>query len=366
MQSYDWSRNYGNGEANFPNGQSPENHFGERLAEQHRALLNGDPDSITGPRAAETLKQFELPKPYHTGGNLLDLGITEMPFLLEGIFPAHTLCALAGSSDTGKSRFLHQLCIAVASGAPTFLDFPLRTKHQRAIFVSTEDGPFEISFILNQYKAATGVSRDAIDRVLYITETGNLLETLDQVLLETPADVVVLDAFGDLFSGREMNANAQVRQYLQPFAELAARHRTTVLFNHHTGKGAEREPPDKKGIIGSQGFEAKMRAVAILKRDHYDAAIRHLCLVKGNYAPDEYKHDSFALRTSSEFVFSNTGDRVPFGELVPPEPGEAQNELQDQVAQMLAENKSQRQIARELGRSSSAINRIVKKLDEGN
>ena len=50
--------------------------------------------------------------------------------------------------------------------------------------------------------------------------------------------------------------------------------------------------PSKHNAIGSQGFEAKMRVMMELRPDPVRHDIRHLCIVKGNYLSEEYKHDT--------------------------------------------------------------------------
>ena len=93
--------------------------------------------------------------------------------------------------------------------------------------------------------------------------------------------------------------------------------------------------------------------------DQHD--LRHLCVVKGNYLSDEYKHDSFVLRFSPGLNFEATGERVPFCALRE----RTDDEQEEKVAlarAMRNEGKSYQQIADELGyKSRSAVQYLLNK-----
>jgi len=91
---------------------------------------------------------------------------------------------------------------------------------------------------------------------------------------------------------------------------------------HHTGKRTENLEPSKNNAIGSQGFEAKMRLVLELRLDRAEPDLRHLCIVKGNYLPQFEKTASYVVSMDDNFVFSDTGNRVQFDELVPGKTGQ--------------------------------------------
>ena len=73
--------------------------------------------------------------------------------LLEGVFESTGLACIAGSTDTGKSMLLRDLCIAITQEEETFLGFKLNTKSHTAIFVSTEDSKAMTTHLLGiQYE----------------------------------------------------------------------------------------------------------------------------------------------------------------------------------------------------------------------
>lgn len=103
----------------------------------------------------------------------------------------------------------------------------------------------------------------------------------------------------------------------------------TIIFLHHTKKSSEGSRPNKNSILGSQGFEAKMRSVMMLTKDKDDDTLRHLCVVKNNYLPEKDKKMSYVLRFNENLSFEATGKRVDFNDLDNPEYMELAKELRN-------------------------------------
>ncbi|MBO0937865.1 AAA family ATPase [Fibrella sp. HMF5335] len=251
-----------------------------------------------------------------TATDLLRRKVESIPCLIEPIFQAVGLAAVAGSSDVGKSAFLRQLAFSVGTGEADFLGWPIRAKHRSAIYVSTEDDENATAFLLCMLNKAQQKNPSDCQGLRFIFDTHDLLNELDRRLTNAPADLVVIDAFGDLYGG-DANKTNQIRQFLHGYSQLAQKHGCLVLWLHHTGKRTDDEAPSKHNVIGGQGFEGKMRLLIELRRDHHDQSRRHLCIVKGNYLPDEFKGDSYALGFES-FQFTQTAERIPFEQLMKP------------------------------------------------
>ena len=268
------------------------------------------------------------------------------------------VAALVGTSDSGKSTLLRSLAMAVAAGSKEFLGFTMNVYRRRAIYVATEDDEAAISALMHRQIAELGTSSADYATLDFIFETENLLEVLDKTLTDAPADLVVIDAFADLYTG-PMNENNRVRSYLNNYSQLAQKHQTLFLFLHHTGKRTETLAPSKHNAIGSQGFEAKMRLVMELRPDPEQNDIRHLCLVKGNYLAEEFKHDSFMLRFTPGLNFEATGERVPFA-MLRDRTTERDEELLEKMRDMREQGMSYRQIAESLGlKSHTSIYRML-------
>ena len=288
---------------------------------------------------------------------------TENPTLLDPILPRQGVVALVGSSDSGKSSLLRGLAMAVVSGKEEFIGFRLNTRYRRAIYVSTEDDQQSVGALMRrQTGSPTDLEAMEYDGLHFIFDTDNLLATLELGLKSYVPDVVIVDAFADLYSG-PMNENNRVRGFLQGFSQLAAKYDTLFIFLHHTGKRTEMLTPSKHNAIGSQGFEAKMRLMMELRPDPERHDIRHLCIVKGNYLPSEYKHDSFELRFDQNLNYTATGERVPFAQLRERDPEKESSEAErlELIKSLRDEGKTLQEIADIVGLSTSTVHRLLQK-----
>ena len=296
-----------------------------------------------------------------TAEDLLNRKVESIPCLIEPIFQAVGLAAVAGSSDVGKSAFLRQLAWAVGTGQQSFLGWKIHSRHQSAIYVSTEDDENATSWLLNKLNKSQRQNPADCRGLRFIFDTSELLKELDRRLTAKPADLVVIDAFGDLYTG-DANKSNQIRQFLHDFSQLAQNHKCLILWLHHTGKRTDEEAPSKHHVIGGQGFEGKVRLLIELRRDHYDTGIRHLCITKGNYLSDDFKNESFVLRFEN-FHFERTDQRVPFEELARPK-----NEKEDDRAkyeravQLQSEGYTLQGIADALGYThKGAVSKLLKR-----
>lgn len=301
-----------------------------------------------------------------TGESLINMNTKEFPTLLKPLFPKVGLIALAGSSDTGKSTFLRQFAIHVASEMDNFLGFTFNKTHNSAVLLSTEDDEYAVSYLLNKQNQRLGFPPEAFRSLRYIFETDEPVNRIDQELTREPADVVIVDAFADLYGG-EMNATNKVRSFLNQFGDVAKKHECLIIFLHHTGKGKDKLEPSKHNLLGSQGFEAKMRLVMELRKDPVHMTRRHLCIVKGNYLPEEYKNESFVLEFDEHMVFHNGHERIPFEELAIQETPNKSNQKEENLErtkELKSKGYTQAQIARKLYVTEATISRYMKEITE--
>jgi len=258
-----------------------------------------------------------IPEYIKTGEDIIGNSITDIPKLVDPIFPKVGVIAMAGSSDTGKSSLLRQLAMEIVTEKETFLGFPIKAEHNSVLYISTEDDYYALSSTMKKQNISNDVP-EKFKNLRFIFDSINIHDKVVSELEREPVDVIIVDAFSDLYGG-DMNRVNEVRNYLQKFSNLANEHQCLVIFLHHTSKRTEDNPPSKHNMIGSQGFEAKMRVVVELRRDYQDPSSpkRHFCIVKGNYLEESFKSCSYAVNFSNDLVFSQTGERVPFEDLAP-------------------------------------------------
>ena len=262
------------------------------------------------------IKTFDNAK--YSGLKLFKFDHEELPKLIEPIFPKVGIVSLVGSSDTGKSTFLRQLALSVALGFGDFIGYTISASNRNVIYISTEDDPASTSISLKkQIKGLYGgnqVSESSLNHLKFIFDFNlnedndeNLFNILEKDLAETKVDLIVVDAFTDIFSG-DINSSTKVREFLNYFSKLAKDNSCLILFLHHTGKRTDKYTASKDNVLGSQAFEAKMRVLIELKQYPNEDSKRTLTITKGNYISSQIKKQSKVLRFDEDkLLFFNEG-----------------------------------------------------------
>ena len=261
-----------------------------------------------------TQKSNGISKIFKGADEIKSLDLTSIDYLVDKLIPRGTLCALVGESDTGKSSLLRQLGVSIAYGDENFLGFKLSGKCRNVLYVSTEDGEMGTSVWLNKHFGGDSVNNDFLSKLKFAFSTDNIVRNLKESVVRECIDLIIVDSYADLFSGSMNNSN-EVRAFLHQYASIASEYGVTVIFLHHTKKSSAGHKPNKNNILGSQGFEAKMRSVMMLTKDAKDSSLRHLCVVKNNYIDEANKNSSYVLKFNNHLSFENTGDRVILDEL---------------------------------------------------
>ena len=285
----------------------------------------------------------EEEKVIYNAVELMEMGEDETRYLIEPIFPQKGSAVIAGKPDTGKSQFARQLCIQVALGIKEFIGFKINPIHNKSIYVATEDNLEATRFLLS--KQVNGLGEKAKENLRFMfadtMEQEEILTQLENALTEEPADLVVVDSFGDIFKGGDTNNNMAMRNTVKSFDKIAKQHNCLILFVHHINKGAYRVAPGQEHIQGGAGLVQKVRLAIQLSEG--EGNIRYFTVVKGNYCPKEYKQNSLELNFSEEtFLFSNTGRLIPTSDLgTQPDIKQKEdkiNELEDIATEIFSDN----------------------------
>lgn len=304
------------------------------------------------------------PKPktnIRTAKHLLETPAVKLFTLWGEVLPKVGVAALAGASDTGKSAMLRELAACVAAGRP-YLGWPTYGERKAVLYFASEDGEEGTKYVFQKQNRTHGFQSDDLPGLRFMFNyKENLLNEITVAIKYKPVDLIVIDAFSDVFTGFNMNDATQVRKFLQPYSNLAEECRTCILFLHHSGKRTEQGQPSKHNLLGSQGFEAKMRLVMELREDYRHPELRHLCVVKGNYLPREFKRESYELRFTENMTFEPTGNRVPFAQLVKPDEEEEKREQRNaELIALHGDGYSYRDLSARFGISKSQVERIIK------
>lgn len=255
----------------------------------------------------------EQPRPFYTYQDLLEMKVEEVPTLFGDLILTSGIGVLYGAPDCGKSMLLRQMCMCVADGR-SFLGWEYHGTRHKAIYFSSEDDANITAPVIKRNNKTMQLSKASAKNLRFVFgfEADKLATQVEQMLTEEPADLVVIDAFGDAFQGKSTNDTTEVRKFYAPFKDMAQRHEMLILFNHHIGKYAERNIPGRETALGSEAVVSAPRLAIELRRDPNNPDIKHLCIVKANYLPTSEKSSSHALQMDENLVFAATGDHVEF------------------------------------------------------
>ncbi len=337
-------------------------------------------DIITEP-GAKMEQNFESEG--YSGLKLYNFDYEELPKLLDPIFPKVGLASLVGSSDTGKSTFLRQLALSISLGLKDFVGYNIKPTHNKVIFISTEDDPASTSIsikkpvkkMVKEFKA----NFEDLNNIKFIfevdtnpTSQNNIFKRLDKDLKKTPVDLIVVDAFTDIFSG-DINSSTKVREFLNHFSSISKKHQCLVLFLHHTGKKTHKFSASKDNVLGSQAFEAKMRVLIELKHFPHEDSLRTLTITKGNYISSQIKKFTKIMKFDEDnLFFTYTGKEIlsdSVASLAHIKP--KKNEILTIIKKLHKEKKSVRSIETELKNlghniGKSTVANYLKEIKEAN
>jgi RecA-family ATPase len=242
-----------------------------------------------------------------TATEILAMKEIDIPYLWKPFLNSQGLAALVGSSDVGKSSFLRQLAINVVLKKPDFLGHELNVRYGRVIYFTTEDNKNSVNALLKK-QIDKSINPDDLNGLCYIFNVENPFKVIEEQLKAEKTDLVIIDAYSDVFEGNS-NEMTATRKFLNRYDKLAQDYDCSIVFLHHTGKRTELGTPSKNNIIGSQGFEAKMRVVMDLRKQEGNSN-RFLQITKGNYLPESKKSKAMELLFNDKQEFEFTGQYV--------------------------------------------------------
>lgn len=322
------------------------------------------PDKAKPEAEKAPAQTVDLTKDIFTVGELLSLDYDEYPHLLKKLIPQGNITFLAGSSDVGKSLFYTNLALKIITDQKEYIGQRINPTYGKVLLISTEDGPIAISSRLKKQLNGKKLLKKQEDRMIILTSSDKLVARVKKILNHYSVDLIVLDAFGDVFDG-DINTINSVRLFLNEFAEIIKKHNTSMLIVHHIAKGKENQAANKGQLLGSAGIEGKAREVLILTKDTSKPSKRTLKVVKANYASEEDKRVSYELLFDSKtLTYKSMGTAIKEldAEVEKKKPGRKVNEDQvKEVFKLKAEGLTGAKIAELTDIHPGTVSRWLKK-----
>jgi hypothetical protein len=159
---------------------------------------------------------------------------TQTPFLVEGLIPQRQICLLVGDSGLGKTPFVYQLGLCVATGTP-FLGH--KVNQGRVIVLDYENGLEDIHFMIQQITKHLGIEKPVEDDFLVHSFIERPLGDLQQMCKEFNPSLVIIDSLRSHNS--EIAKESVAVAVLKTFRSIIRETGTSFLPMHHVKKPSE-------------------------------------------------------------------------------------------------------------------------------
>jgi RecA-family ATPase len=293
-------------------------------------------------------------------GEILECKFDSVPFLVKGLIPAECISIIVGESDLGKSTLHTQLALSIVSGNRSFLGREINAKYNRVLIISSEEGIRGIGERIEKQCTVIKPDQDARNNLIIITSSSEVVYKIKKELKLNPVDLVVIDAFSDVYLG-DMNISNKVRIFFNAFAEIIREFHCAIVFITHVGKSREGLSLHKNQVLGSVGIVDKARQVIMMSREKNSTSNRQLTIIKGNYVSEEEKKMAMILKfDKGTRTFDQLEERDVRNSSISPYDANRE-ELENNVLKLRALGFSYEEIGNKVNRHKSSISRIIQK-----
>ncbi|CAB4165163.1 Primase, C-terminal 2 [uncultured Caudovirales phage] len=179
----------------------------------------------------------------------------QVDWLVKGVIPRGGLGMVFGASGVGKSFFVTDLALHIASGLQWR---GLRTKPGNVVYIVAE-GQGGFGARVSVWARTADVALDDINAE-FITRTPNMLSTDSDKLREAigQADLVIVDTVAATTPGANENSGEEMGLFLGQVRGIAEECNAAVLLVHHAGKDKERGARGWSGLRAAVDFEIEV------------------------------------------------------------------------------------------------------------
>lgn len=238
-------------------------------------------------------------------------------FLIPDLIPGNAVSLIIGEDGIGKTQLFTQLCLSVCYGQEQFLSLQLNPIHKTALIIATED---------SKEKFASAVSKQLLYFEPFLQDDSPMVDldfmeaadledwkhfkkVVKKRLAAKKYDVIVVDAFSDVFTYLDgnINDNGDARTLLATFQTWAKLYEASVLVIHHAAKtkivpihAAGKLLIEKNSSQGAGSITQKPRTILALSHDKATeqddgTSTNFLHVVKANLMSKRHIHEILEL-----------------------------------------------------------------------
>ena len=222
-----------------------------------------------------------------------DLKLEKLKWLWPNRFPLGKISLIVGDPDRGKSILSLYIAAQVSTGRP-WIDSTTSREPGDVLILTTED---DLADTVGPRLKAAAADLSRIHYINAVVEKdkkynlSNLTRDFD-ILVKTAQKLhphlrlIIIDPISGYMEGKNENKNAEVREYLNPLAELARMADLSIIGISHMNKNQLTQSATYR-VLGSIAFTAAVRAVWLVHQDPEDEVRRLFVPLKGNLSRDK-------------------------------------------------------------------------------
>lgn len=310
-----------------------------------------------GEEAQKNVGLFEMETANEAIRNAMNM--PDPVYLFDVLIQEKELIILFADTGIGKTVYAMQAAIHIANNGykVLFLDLELSKKQFQKRYTSDAGEPFTMPDTLYRigYSRLRKVPHD-------ISYTDFFFASLRQLIAKTQAEVIFIDNLTKLAAGDTDSAKATI-----PILEglnLLREENLTIIAIEHNKKVDSSRPIQLNDLQGSKMKANLVDSIFTIGRSSKDKNLRYVKQIKVRDGESRYDTDNvMTMEISKEpgyLGFTVRGFASEYEHLKQFNEGEKETII-EQVKVMSGQNKSQREIAKELGISLGAVNKYLHK-----
>ena len=274
--------------------------------------MNQNENSPSSPTSLEQVNDTGDHITYYRGGQMLNLELPTVPYIVEDLVRQGSLTFLAGEEGCGKSIFAMNLGISVACGLPKFLTYEV-CRTGRVLYLNND---LAIADYMERYQKIAGslqVENPSMldnficpDRVPPFTE---YYAELEAKIVETEPILVILDCLYWAHDKKE-NDSSDMKALMRQLDSLRKKHGVAIIVVHHTKKGSRQGKMHNDDLRGSGVFSGVADQVIQIRRSAADESLILLKVTKSRFGSDHLRVARKLSLNGSTLWFVDQGEAV--------------------------------------------------------